>query len=90
MASAWELAILEGTGRVRLGVPLATLFTEGLASLRVRLLPIQLQHLAAVPMLPRHHRDPFDRLLIATALSGKLTLVSGDRMFREYGAQVLW
>ena len=90
MASAWELAILEGLQRVRLGVPLATVFTEGLAALRIRLLPIQLQHLSVVPALPRHHRDPFDRLLIATARAEKLTLVSGDRVFEEYDTPVLW
>ena len=90
MVSAWELAILEGLARVRLGVPLATLFTEGLAALRIRLLPIQLQHVAALPALPLRHRDPFDRMLIATALTEKLTLVSGDRAFKEYDAPVLW
>jgi PIN domain nuclease of toxin-antitoxin system len=90
MASAWELAILEGLARIRPDVPLTTIFTEGIAALRVRLLPVQLQHLALVPALPQHHRDPFDRLLIATALAEKLTLVSGDRAFRQYDAPVLW
>ncbi len=90
MASAWELAILESLGHVRLGVSLDSIFSEGLAALRIRLLPIQLQHLVRLIALPRHHRDPFDRLLIATALAEKLTLVSTDREFKKYGVVTLW
>ena len=90
MASAWELAILEGLARIRLGAPLATVFTARLAALRIRLVPIQLQHLAALAGLPHHHRDPFDRLLVATALSEGMTLVSGDATIAAYDAAVLW
>ncbi len=90
MASAWELAILKSLGGVRLGVSLDSIFSEGLAALRIRLLPIQLQHLVRLIALPRHHRDPFDRLLIATALAEKLTLVSTDREFKKYGVVTLW
>ena len=90
MVSAWELAILHGLERVRLGTPLDTIFTAGLATLRIRLLPIQLQHVAAVAALPRHHRDPFDRLLIATAVTEKLALVSCDRAFERYRVPVVW
>ena len=90
MASAWELAILKGLSRITLGAPLATVFTARLAALRIRLLPIQLQHLAALPALPLHHRDPFDRLLVATALAEGCTLVSADSEVGAYGAPVLW
>ena len=90
MASAWELGILESLGRVRLGVSLDSIFSEGLAALRIRLLPIQLQHVVRVTALPRHHRDPFDRLLIATAMTEKLTLVSGDHEFKKYGVATIW
>ena len=90
MASAWELAILQGLHRVHLGAPLHAIFTEGLAALRIRLLPIQLQHVSAVAALPRHHRDPFDRLLLATALAEKLALVSCDRAFEQYDVTVVW
>ena len=90
MASAWELAILQGLDRVRLGAPLEAIFTEGLAALRIRLLPIQLPHVTAVAALPRHHRDPFDRLLLATALTEKLALVSCDRAFEQYDVTVVW
>ena len=90
MASAWELSILQGLARVRLAAPLETIFTEGLSALRIRLLPIQLQYVAAVATLPKHHRDPFDRLLLATAMSEKLTVVSCDKAFDQYGVSVVW
>ena len=90
MASAWELSILHGLDRVRLAAPLDAIFTEGLSALRVGLLPIQLQHVAAVGALPRHHRDPFDRLIIATAITERLTLVSCDAVFDRYDVPVLW
>jgi len=90
LTSAWELAILQGLERVRLQVPLASLFTEGLAALRIQLLPIRLHHVAGVAGLPQHHRDPFDRLLVATALAERLTVVSADRTFKRYGVPVLW
>jgi PIN domain nuclease of toxin-antitoxin system len=90
LTSAWELAILQSLERVRLGVPLGTLFTEGLAALRFHLLPIRLPHIAGVAGLPQHHRDPFDRLLVATALEEKLTIVSADRSFKRYGVPVVW
>jgi PIN domain nuclease of toxin-antitoxin system len=90
LTSAWELAILHSLDRVRLKVPLDTLFTEGLAALRFQLLPIRLQYVVGVSALPQHHRDPFDRLLVATAKAEKLTVISADREFKQYGVPVLW
>ena len=90
LASAWELAILESLGRVRLKVPLGTLFTEGLAALHFHPLPIRLQHIAGVAALPHHHRDPFDRLLVATAKAEKVSLVSADRALKRYGVPMVW
>jgi PIN domain nuclease of toxin-antitoxin system len=90
LASAWELAILQSLDGVRLKVPLGTLFTEGLAALRFQLLPIRLPYVDGVSALPYHHRDPFDRLLVATALAERLTVVSADSAFKRYGVPVLW
>lgn len=90
LTSAWELAILQSLDRVRLKVPLGTLFTEGLAALRFHLLPIRLSHIAGVTGLPQHHRDPFDRLLVATAKAERLTVVSADRAFTSYGVPRVW
>lgn len=90
LTSAWELAILQSLDRVRLEVPLGTLFTQGLAALRFHLLPIRLPHVAGVAGLPQHHRDPFDRLIVATALEEKLAVVSADRALKRYGVTVVW
>ena len=90
LASAWELSILEGLGRVRLSLPLGTVFTEGLAALRFHLLPIKLSHVAGVAGLPPHHRDPFDRLLVSAARAEKLSIVSADRHIARYAVSVVW
>ena len=66
------------------------IFSEGLAALRIRLLPIQVPHVARVAALPHHHRDPFDRLMVAAALTEKLAVVTKDRMFTRYGVTVVW
>jgi PIN domain nuclease of toxin-antitoxin system len=53
-------------------------------------LPIGLNHATGVEALPLHHRDPFDRLLIAQALGEKIPIVSGDAVFDAYGVTRLW
>lgn len=90
VASAWELAILEGLGRVRLGAPVDVIFSERISALRIGLVALQLNHLAALAVLPSHHRDPFDRLLIATAHADDFTLISGDRQLARYDVNVAW
>ena len=90
LASAWELAILQGSGRVRSASSLESIFSEGLAALRIGLVSIQLAHVNRVAALPLRHRDPFDRLLIATALAEHLTIVTADRAFDQYAVSTLW
>lgn len=88
VASAWELVIKVSTGKLRLGES----FAEAVAENRFGLLPITLEHVAAVSALPRpaRHRDPFDRMLVAQAIHEGLTLVTHDRQFREYDVPVIW
>lgn len=87
-ASVWEICIKAGLGKLPLPARVAADpeagFREALAATRIDLLPIELRHAAAVLALPRRHRDPFDRLLVAQALADDLTLVSGDRAFALY------
>jgi PIN domain nuclease of toxin-antitoxin system len=54
------------------------------------LLSIEWPHAAAVERLPWHHRDPFDRLLVAQATAEKMTCVTRDRVFRKYGVETIW
>jgi PIN domain nuclease of toxin-antitoxin system len=88
-ASVWELAIKISLDRLTLSTTLEQYLAAKVAE-GFELLPVEWQHAAMVERLPFHHRDPFDRLLAAQALAEKLPLVSRDRVFRKYGAQILW
>ncbi|MDR2945359.1 MAG: type II toxin-antitoxin system VapC family toxin [Candidatus Adiutrix sp.] len=89
IASVWEMAIKSGQGKLKLPVSPRDLVTEfqGAGGL---ILPITLDHAWATENLPWHHRDPFDRLLIAQAAFEKLTLVSHDGQFDNYTVSRLW
>lgn len=90
MASVWEIAIKVGTGRLPIPAPLKTFIPEQLRANRIGVLPIELRHTFEVAQLPLHHRDPFDRLLIAQAISEDVPLVSADSAFDAYPIQRLW
>jgi PIN domain nuclease of toxin-antitoxin system len=88
-ASVWEMAIKAGLGRLALPAPVAEYVAEKVAQ-GFSILPIDWPHAAAVEQLARHHRDPFDRLLAAQALSEQLPLVTSDAIFESYGVKVIW
>lgn len=90
IASCWEIAIKAGTGKLRLGEPIETYIPNALARTGIDLLPITLPHVTRVESLPFHHRDPFDRLLIAQALSESVPLVSVEVLFDRYGVTRHW
>src|SRR5581483_9327445 len=75
MASVWEIQIKHQLGKLSLHQPLAQVIARQRKN-RVRLLPIRLAHVLALETLPMHHRDPFDRLLIAQATAEKAMLLS--------------
>ncbi|MGV3527104.1 MAG: type II toxin-antitoxin system VapC family toxin [Candidatus Sericytochromatia bacterium] len=81
--SFWELSIKQSLGKIKLKESPSQ--TMGLINRsNLRLLNMQASHLSMLEQLPFHHRDPFDRLLIATALSEGLTLISADSLFKNY------
>ena len=90
VACVWEIAVKVSIGRLPLPEPLDTFIPEQLRINRIGLLPIELRHTFAVARLPLHHRDPFDRLLIAQALAEGLPIVSADPAFDSYPVQRLW
>lgn len=90
MASAWELAIKTGLGKLQLALPVRRYVTEHVAANGFRLLDIGLAQIGRLEGLPLHHRDPIDRLLIAQALEEKLPVVTADPMFRKYGVKRIW
>ncbi len=87
--SVWEMAIKVSLGRLVLPAPVDEYVAEKRAE-GFSMLSIDWPHAAAVEKLPFLHRDPFDRLLAAQALSERLPLVSSDPVFREYGVKIVW
>lgn len=90
LASIWELAIKLSLQKLSMTVPLEPDFRELLSDNGFESLPIEYEHLALVETLPFHHRDPFDRLLVAQAQCEGLTLVSADATLDRYGIRRLW
>jgi PIN domain nuclease of toxin-antitoxin system len=84
-ASVWEIEIKRAQGK--LGLP--DNWLDAVARSRFGELPIRSNHATAAGRLPWHHRDPFDRMLIAQALAEDLRLVSRDRLAATYGVKVL-
>lgn len=89
-ASYWEIAIKISLGKYRLPEPLADFMERELGRNDLAILPITLRHAARVSTLPFHHRDPFDRLIVAQSLEESLTLVSADSAMDAYGTHRLW
>jgi PIN domain nuclease of toxin-antitoxin system len=90
IASVWEIAIKAGLGQLRLPPDLGGFLASQLSVLSFQVLPIGLEHAAAVRDLPLHHRDPFDRLLIAQSRMEGLALVTRDARMKAYEVDVLW
>jgi PIN domain nuclease of toxin-antitoxin system len=90
MASAWELAIKVSLGKFTVAGRLDRLLPEQIAANGFEMLHVEVDHVARVASLPFHHRDPFDRLLAAQALSEDLAIVSADLVFRRYGVRRVW
>jgi PIN domain nuclease of toxin-antitoxin system len=88
-ASVWEMAIKASRGRLELPSSVAAWVSEK-TSAGYGLLHVTAADAAAVETLPWHHRDPFDRLLAAQAVSHGCALVSRDRQFRKYGVKLIW
>jgi len=89
-ATAWEVAIKASLGKLIHQVPYDDLFPGAIAANGWRVLPPDFRHYRELFELPQHHRDPFDRLLIAQARVGGMTLVSCDPNFPAYDVPVLW
>jgi PIN domain nuclease of toxin-antitoxin system len=87
-ASVWELSIKSSLKRLVLPAPAVDYVAEKVQA-GLRVLPVESVHAATVERLPFHHRDPFDRLLIAQAQIERLAIVTSDPVFRRYGVRVV-
>jgi PIN domain nuclease of toxin-antitoxin system len=90
IASVWEMAIKASLGRLTLPGPVDRFVREQLTATRTSLFGIDVAHVAVVAELPWHHRDPFDRLLVAQAFSGGFVLLSRDAAFDAYDVERVW
>jgi len=88
--SLLEIAIKVGIHKLSLHAPFGTLFPAQLAANDITILPLEIVHIEPLTTLERHHKDPFDRLIAATALVEGLTLVSADPVFDAYGVTRIW
>jgi PIN domain nuclease of toxin-antitoxin system len=89
-ASLWEIAIKVSIGKLELLQPYNQLIPQQLEENDINILPIELSHLTTVVELPFYHRDPFDRLIIAQALTEDLPVVSPDSLFSQYAIKLIW
>ncbi len=90
VASLWEIAIKLSIGKLNLSAPFDVLISQQLSLNGFELLNIEIDHTAVVATLPFHHRDPFDRLLVAQAAVEKMSIISIDPVFDAYPVSRLW
>ena len=88
--SLLEIALKARLAKLVLSAPFGALFPSQLAANRIDLLPLAPQHIEPLTTMLFHHKDPFVRLIAATSLVEKLTLVSADAVLDAYGATRLW
>jgi PIN domain nuclease of toxin-antitoxin system len=90
MVSIWEILIKVQTGKLNLPRPAGAYLLGQLADNEIETLPVTLDHLLAFEKLPMHHRDPFDRILIAQAVAEDWPIITSDRDFAKYPVRVIW
>jgi len=90
VASIWEVIVKVQSGKLSLPRPTGPFLTSELASSGVQILPVSLSHVLRVESLELHHRDPFDRILIAQSLAENLPLVTADPVFERYPVKLIW
>ena len=90
MASIWEIITKVQLGKLELRQPAGPYVLGKLAENGIKTLAINLDHLLAFERLPMHHRDPFDRMLVAQSLDEGWPLISADPVFDRYPIQVIW
>jgi PIN domain nuclease of toxin-antitoxin system len=90
VASVWEILTKVQIGRLSLPEPAGPFLISKLVLNGVHVLPVNLDHVLRLEKLQLHHRDPFDRILIAQSLEESLPLVTADRMFERYPVELIW
>jgi len=89
-ASIWEIVLKVQRGRLSLPTPAGPYVVKRLVENDIECLPITLDHILRLESLPLHHRDPFDRILIAQSQEEKLPLITADSLFERYQIELIW
>jgi PIN domain nuclease of toxin-antitoxin system len=89
-ASGWEMAIKAGLGRLSLPEDVESFMRDQLTENAIGMLPITMRHALHVYRLPPHHRDPFDRMLVAQSQLENLPLITRDSQLASYAIDVIW
>jgi PIN domain nuclease of toxin-antitoxin system len=90
VASLWEIITKVQIGKFALPAPVGDYLADKLRMNGVSVLALNFDHVRRLEEIPLHHRDPFDRILIAQSLEEKLPLVSADPHFEKYPIQLIW
>jgi PIN domain nuclease of toxin-antitoxin system len=89
-ASVWEILTKVQIGKLQLPLPAGSYVRRLLAANDIQVLPVRFEHVLRLEQLPLHHRDPFDRMLVAQALEEKVAIVSCDPVLEKYPVKVIW
>jgi PIN domain nuclease of toxin-antitoxin system len=89
-ATIWELAIKVGQGKIALSMPYRQWMETAITDLKLDILPVTVEYAERLSLLPPHHKDPFDRLMIAQALVDGISIVGVDVAFDAYGVTRIW
>ncbi len=90
VASIWEVLIKVRTGKLPLPLPAGDYLTAKISANGVSVLSIKLEHVLQIEKLQLHHRDPFDRMLIAQGVEEGWPIITSDPMFKQYPIRVIW
>jgi PIN domain nuclease of toxin-antitoxin system len=89
-ASIWEIQIKLQANKLRFDIPLRKIIDDHCSVNEMQLLPITAEHVFILGTLQAHHKDPFDRILIAQAMVEKASLVTRDPLIGKYSVKVVW
>lgn len=90
IASLWEIAIKTSLGKLQLATSFDQLIPAQLEQNAINILPIHVDHLSTIISLEYHHRDPFDRLIIAQGMTEGIPVITSDALFNNYPVDVIW
>ena len=88
--SVWEMQIKLQIGKMTLPAPLMDIVNNQIKANQLELLPVALSHISALDNLPMHHKDPFDRMLVAQAITEGIPIISADPALMQYPVTMIW